>query len=138
MYSQDKVEEVLVDKNGKEIRNYSGISKEKYLKSPQEITEFFYKHINSFSKVDHLFSIEFFMKSPHYKAKELFEKKISLLGKLKKYEIVATENHEKENATGYLIQAEYVEGKTTERLIFMKREHNGYYEILEYNIKVLK
>lgn len=127
--AQKKIEEVITDANGKQIKTEN---KDINSNNLEETIEEFYKNIDDASKLDNLMSFRYYQNIPYNKFKELTLKKAEQFGKLKNKKIIGKEFSPDKKAVKYYIEAEYEKANSNEAIILMKENEKDNFKILEY------
>lgn len=130
---QNKLEEVLVDPNGKVISKTK--LKKSITRSPEKTIEIFYKNQNNIKIIDPLISFRFYQKTPYYKLKEILAEKDKTCGKFIKNTLIKTKTSEDKNSIAYLYNVTYQNLKTIEEIILKRESINDDFQVYVYNIK---
>ena len=136
--SEEIIEEVITDSNGKIIsKNIISKDKKRTLNS-EDVLEKFYSNRKNIDELDKLISYRFYQKSPYVKFKEGMETKYKLCGEFIDKEIVETEYSADKKAVRLKLNVKYEKKKTIEQIVLIKESENSDFNIFEYNIKIVE
>ena len=136
--SEEIIEEVITDSNGKIISKDIISKDKKRTLNSEDVLEEFYSNLKNIDELDKLISHRFYQKSPYVKFKEGMETKYKLCGEFIDKEIVETEYSADKKAVRLKLNVKYEKKKTIEQIVLIKESENSDFNIFEYNIKIVE